>query len=837
MNLENCTTIVAPSALHLPLYEQIFAQKGDCLHLRVISLEAWLQQQTEGARVPLIAILYEYARLLENLNPENVFYESRRDYDFLKACLDFIPLMKMYSLEAKDIDARTEREKSLKEVLEKLLPVRLWQQEAIALPKKDLSDTAILACEYSFEEQFWIDRMKGQGAREIGLPSNVSSLYWSAANPRKMMEVCADAIVEGQLDAQSVMAALADPGLKRVFCQVFDSRSIPYTFLHDETHTRVIDQWKAMFGWVKDKDQKALETLIEALWPEAGANLLRYWKLMPRQSHLASMEYEENPLLSREDFVSLQALELEASQWKPLLSELESYSLDSIETMGKKIQEANPRPDEEDIQAFEGVLNLWNALRDWIKEPQDLELLIRHLDTMHPSRALPSMEGVIVGSRKDISALRPNVFYLGADAKTFPGTAAKSGIFDEAFLALLPLPSLDERLFLHQANAARALSLPENLTIITPQADYEGKSIEPSHELTIRYGKLPVFHKSADSSVQIKPGFDLKPDEGMNLFVQDGTLLRTRVRALHTFDTCPLKNLLRYGMHIYTAYRNGESLQVNDRKLFEMVLAAASERWNLPFYSLSKDQIAQVCRECFSFARLVLPHEQARIDRLEQESIHKLQSTAANLAPAAAWNVSLVCADDPVSLQESAQGMDVLVEGSYNTSSSSRKATLTLLDPSQLVKDNGTGFFASGAKAVLNFDLQPAAKTYQPYKISYGRGSTPVSALPISIEETRTAALKDFFGKSMQAQDLGVLTDPIGEYVCKKVDTYQKRSEDTLDQAREYARSVKESRFLPEHKADACQRCPYRTICRNAAFEKEDKKRSRKTEKKGEDNA
>lgn len=820
MEIENSITIIAPSSLHLPLYEQIYARRGNCLHINVLSLQAWLQQLTEGERKSLISVLYEYADRLQTLSAENVFYPSRRDYDFLKSCLDFIPWLKMYAVSLDDFVPRTEREKSLLEVLERLLPVPLWQQEAAAAPLQDLSDILILDTEFSAMDQFWIDRMQLQNAKIESGSGCRQVRYWSAANERKMMEVCADAIIEQKLDAQSVMVALGDPSLKRVFCQVFDARRIPYTFLHEEPHTRIIGQWKAMLTWIKDKDRPALENLLRTLWPAASADLLRCWKLMPGQENLLEMEYEENPLISRDDFLELRALQQSASDWKRTLERLEGLSLDSLEEAAAIIQQANPSPDEEDLRAFDGVIGSWNDLTGRIQSPEDLDLFIRHLDTMHPSRALPSMEGVIVGTRQDISCLREHVFYLGADAKTFPGSPVRTGIFDEAFVSRLPLPALEERLQLTADNAFKALSLPENLTIIVPQADYEGKSIEPSHDIAAHYGMQPVFCRSPESSVSIRPGFDLRPEEARSMLVQEGRILKTHLRALDTYEACPLRNLLRYGLHLRAPYSMEQALQVSDRRLFEMVLARAQAELNTPFYDLSESQIAHLVHECFAFGRRAFPKEEHRLARLEQKCTAKLVQSARNLRPLGQWNVQMISADGYVNLCEQTEGMEVYVQGTLNRTSN-RKASLSLVDLQAAMPDNGTGFFETAhMKGTLNFDLQPAARNYVPYHLSYGRGKTPVQAVEAVRQEEETAASKDFFRRNMVAQNLGEQDSEIGRYVSEKVPTYEAKNEKALESARSYAKSVSESRFLPEHTPDACIHCSYRSICRNAAVDR-----------------
>lgn len=44
MQIEENTIIIAPSPLHLRIYEDIIDQKGSCLNVTVLSLEAYIRR-------------------------------------------------------------------------------------------------------------------------------------------------------------------------------------------------------------------------------------------------------------------------------------------------------------------------------------------------------------------------------------------------------------------------------------------------------------------------------------------------------------------------------------------------------------------------------------------------------------------------------------------------------------------------------------------------------------------------------------------------------------------------------------------------------------------------
>lgn len=824
MNLDNISTIIAPSALHLPVYEAVLAARGDCCGLNVISMTAWQQEQLVRTRQPKLPILYEYARLLEDLPEDNVFYESRRDYDFLESCRKFMPLLAMYSISLQP--GKTDKERSLWQIIERLQSVELWQQQALALPVCDLSHVGILKRNLDWKDQFWADRLCLQGAKMLGeRPESQTVHYWSAANPRKMMEAAADAIVEIGLDAQSVMVALADPLQRQVFCQIFDSRKIPYSFLHDDSATPVIAQWKACLEYVMHPDEAHLNACLQTLFPRTSADVLRWRRLQP--DSLEHLSYQPCALLDEEEFVRLQNLEVSARNWSQVIEGIRSWTIESMDQIALLIQEANPDPQEVDIRAFEGVIDAWLSIRDQVHTPKDLDLFVRSLDSLSPMGAPAELRGVIVGGLHDLCGLRENVFVLGVSASNFPGNAQERGIFNEEFLSSLPLPDLAKRMEQASKSAFEAMDLAKELYILCPQADYEGKSIEPCHEISAHYGMLPEFQRVRESSIQTRPGFDLGADEAARLYLGEDNVLKTRVRSIDTYTACPLKNLLSSGLHLHAPFALREELQVNVRELCTWLMARARDEMNLPLSNVPAAVIHRWILENFSFAARIFPKRRREIERLASEYTRRILIVFGRMdVVGSVWGMDMVSSDYVVEKKQRLDDLNMEVEvGGTLNSTSSRQASINLY-----YKDPNGGFAAlEYPQATLNFSLQPAAKNYDAFSLSYGRGaSTPVSANANSVEKAVLESQKDFFKQSIVGQRLENLSDPIGESIVKSraKNSYQDKDEALMKQAAGLAKSVRESRFLPEHAKDACVRCPYRTICRNAAFERGSRKES-----------
>lgn len=812
MQIEDNTILIAPGPLHLRLYEEIYKQKGSCMNITVHSLEAYLARQLSAPKPSTASVLYTYAKALSDLSADNAFYESRADYDFLRACHDFMTMVQLYAIA--DFPRQTKREKDLYEIIEKLLPIDLWVKEARDLPLEDAGQVRILNTERDALGQFFVSKLLAKGAKYLGEPQHRRFYYWAASNPHKEMEVCADAIVANQLDAQSVLVALADPKEKYALAQAFDSRKIPYTFLQDDTSSMVLSCWKAALSYLAEPSEASLMQVLKTFFPTSGYDVRRYLDLFPEGSSLQNVAYVPNCLLSEEQFASLQDLEVQVSPWKEKLEEIRRWDLSSIEAIASLLMDQIPNPDEDDVRLFQGVMDGWNQIKDFVKKPADLHLFIRSLDTLHPATALSSLKGVLVGDRKVISCLHENIFYIGADATSFPGNSAQGGIFDEEYLEKLDYPSLDTRMDEKLSHLKSVLEEPRDLYILSPQSDYEGKSVETSHELNTWLEVLPKFKPAAQGSVNLRPSFQIEGLKSQVFFESEDRVLNARARQLKSYEECPLKNFLQYGLQLRRPATSKDVLRVSSR-LVSVIMKDALAKIGKPFYALSEIEVEQLVREDFAFARSILPGRAGEIDTMAALCARRLYWVFGNLKPVCTeMELSLHEGDYRIDLKEELQGLPVRIEGSMG-SSSARNATFNLYESG----DSGFSGVEETPAATLDFSLQPKASVQNAFSLSYGRGAQ-ANAVPVAVKDAAQKAQEDFLRHAMTAQNFGEPKPGFMQVLAKKVPTYSEKEQDLVHQADFYASGIVKNEFTPVHKPSACQHCPYRPICRNAAIEK-----------------
>lgn len=813
MNLSNQTTVLAPSVLHLDLYKKILDTQGSSLNINVMSLEAYLASRLTRSKTPVLSTLYAYKEALEDLDENNLFYSSRQDYDFLKACYDFMILAALYDITQFPQDSR--REQDLYAVIRRLQPIELWVSEAKRLPFEDAKDLRILNTENSFLRQYWVDLLVQKGAKLIESQNHKRTYYWSCSNARKEMEVCADAIVANDLKADDVMVALADDSQKYVLMQAFESRGIPYTFAKSDSSRRIIEQWRSALNYVMDKSDANLMKLLEVLFAQNAYDLRRYIDLFgDAATSIQNMVYKPNGLISEETFVSLQELEVNISPWRAILEQIKTWQIDSIDQIGAVIMEQTPAPTQDDVNAFEGVMNLISAVRFYLHKPEDLSLLITALDTLQPSRALSSRKGVLIAGRDQISSLYSNVFYIGADAAHFPGSQAFGGIFDEDYLSRLPFPDLEWRTSRSFEQLKSVLMEPESLFILTPQADYTGKSIENSHELNMWLGMLPKFRQAAEPSSDPKPSFSLSGMHGKDLFSTKDGYLQAGVRSLHTFEECALRNLLQFGLCLRKPPASSDLFKIRG-DLIARIMESGFKCYGLSYAELSREQIRALVDDDFAFALELFPNRKAELSTLAAQSAERVARLFESLKPASSeLNLDVVESDYRVSIHKDFEGIPMNIEGSIALGSSSQAVF-------NLVSRTDDGFVGEALpKATLNLRLQPKAVGREAMSVRYNAGAAPAVVLPIHEKEALEKRNEDFFKGALSAQNLDGQDGALAARLLKKVPSYSDREKKIDAQAQELAQSLNENNFKPLHKPEACAHCSFKAICRNAAIER-----------------
>jgi hypothetical protein len=818
MKIKDNAILLAPASLHLPLYKEVLMQKGNCLNMQVVGMETYIKTQCEKRIPSKTELIFAYKNALQDLPEDNIFYNSRRDADFLQECLGFMQKVFLYGLDdLQNFPQQTQREISLYQIIARLLPIELWQKEARTLPFEEAKRMQILKREFSPEEQYWVNLLLSKGAKmlETKQQKERSSrvYYWSAANPRKEMEAAADAIVLNGLQADQVMIALEHPEQRRVLAQVLESRKIPYTFSSEEEQTRVFAMWKAAFEWLADKSEKNLQTYLRTFYPGGSSDFRRYRELFEKDPGLLQMEYRPNGLISQVQFENLQSLMRSITPWLIQEKKMHAWNMESVEQIGADIQACLPNPSRQDLQAFDQVQTAWQSVRKDIKTKEDLQLFAKCIGFMSVGKPAESISGVLVAGRQDISALYENTFYIGADAKSFAPKGASS-IFPDAYLEKAGFPSPAKARMESQKQLLEVFDEPSSLYILSPQSDYAGKNIELSHEINVWSGMLPKFQNPPEISKSGTPDLALENGQAASLYLENGTLLKTRPSALRAYGTCPFKNLVRYGLQLQERTDREGELEIQP-ELFEIVMERGRTKYGRPFYELSEEQILAIVEEDFLFAKQVFSDRSARIDRMAREYAAKAKRAFDKLQKLAAkgnYTLALQAYKMHSTLEENGKTLEV--EGAVE---SSWKDNLVL----GIEKRNGTGIKEEDTEGILSFSLSESAKKRAAYKPSY-KGASGKAARN-RMEDDLEAVQNDFYKKNLTGKDAAafdLFSKDLPKQALKAENTYTNRETKIMEEAKTMMENIETGTLMPVHDKDACSKCAYRSICRNAAREK-----------------
>ena len=805
--------IIAPGSLHLAVYDEIFKEKGNCLNLSALTLNSFLLSHLKTKAPTPLELIFQYAKALKDLPETNAFYGSAGDYDFLEACLKFMQTAALYNLQEFPQDTR--KEKDLYEIIQRLKPITLWQEKLRDIQFENPASLQLLKTEYSPSTQYFISRLKEQGAVELkNEPSKQRIYYWSASNIRKEIEACAQAIISQDLKAEDVFVALSDPKDQMVLAQIFNARNIPFTFLHPQMTSPVIRQFQAALTYAAEPSEDHLRQALKALYPRQSETLLEYLSEMDPETSILDLTYEPNAVISEEEFADLQSLERQAVSWRPYLDEMAAWDYTSFEAIAAIIQEQNPNPTDDDLAAFDAAGSAYISVMDQIQSRDDLKLFIRHLSRVHPNHSLTAMKGVLVGDRSEMSCLRKTSFLIGADASTFPAFTMHTGIFDEAYMSRLKgYPSLAERLDAQRANLFEMLEMPNSLIIETAQSDYEGNAIQSSHELNTWLNQLPKFQNPREASVLTKPDFSLSSQLSSRLYARDQRV-DMKAASLSVYENCPFQHLLKYGIRLHSRFRLEERMDVN-AEILVRILQNALIKYKKPFFMLTGEQIRSLTDDEFHFVSLVFPKKAHLIAVLKKEYETKIQQILDLLAPIETdWNMALSPGDYQLSMEEELDGLHVSITGALNKKGNHRTSfNLYEKDDSLMTPD-------APVKGTIDLNLNISPVAQEAFKISYGRGSLPANASHCDEAFSEEQFQKDFLKKSFVAQDLSESSIPEKEYVRTKVDTYEKKTQALKTAAQSFISSLQEDCVLPSHKPGACQYCSYKSICRNGSVER-----------------
>ena len=841
------STILAPATLHLSLYKEILKQKKDCLGIQVLTLSSWLSSFYHGQTKSDIEILYLYKEALKNTSLSNAFYSSKEDYDFLNACLDFIKMAKTYQIQ--DFPSSTQKEKDLNEILNLLYPIQLKEDQTkdVLSSLPDLENIYILKKEYSQLDNYWIQVLMDHGAKWLGENQLCQTHYYSVANTRKQMEVLAHLIIENDYLADDIFIALNNASDESVLTQILTAHKIPFTTIQETHITSIYNEWISYLTWIKDMDLKSFINLIQTLYPNENY-LIQYYTLFPEkflkfEPCLSILSYEDNEIINLYQFESYQKLEQQTLEWIQNHAFLFS-TLDFLE-IAKHIQNLHEHVSKEDFNAFNDVMSLIQDVHTHIHNASDLNILIHQIQNLSANQKANTIEGVLIGSRQDITSLRPIVFLTGTNANAFPALKLHSGIFDEAYVKNTDLPNLETRIQNQQTQIFDCLSLCETLYILYPQSDYQGKNYESSSEIENWLQTKPKFITTPDSFHWTTPSIDLDKKIAQSIFFKDNHF-KGSISRLESYARCPFSHALKYGLYLK------EKEDITDIRIRGSILHHVLEvisKDKQDYTSLSKAEIHQYVEKEFTFAKQVLLQQATWFDSQIEEITEKLVLIFEQLHSFETnWHMNVDKQEHKFSYSYPWNEYTIDLYG-YIDRIDSSSTSFCIFDYKSSDKDISLNEFESGLALQLatytlayekESNLIPVGCFYialrtTPEALAYGKLNYRKKVPELSI--TNESDMLETFTRNRKLKgwhfsDASIYCDDIKQYMPVKranpaLETIKSEWSQVIDSLLE---DISSGQAHPNHVKDACKYCAYRSICRNSANEVEPKLRVEKEE-------
>lgn len=844
LKLPENATIVAPANLHLALYQEIIHQKKNVLNIEVITLQALIQRYLSISEKSDLQILYEYKEALSNLNKDNAFFTSKDDPAFLSSCLDMIRSIKLWDIH--EYPETNDKEKDLKEILTLLYPVHIQEDEVHHIQLPSMENVYLLRQEYPVSQYYWIEQFIHQGASWLESDLPVQKHYHTVTTAKMQASFMCQLIIEESMKAEDVFIALSDEKDESVVTQMIDRHQIPYTLLSNIHPSSISTQWISCLKWVQEKNLNNFISLIQTVYPKDDF-ILEYLDYFPEafpdfvpKTH---KEYQANEIVDEYTWKHLQKLEEKVHTWSQ--ENDVNWTITDFSKMASVIQENN-YPTDLNLRIFNAVQTSISDSLPFIQNEQDLNLLIYNIDHISNIASPEALQGVLIGRRKNISGLRKITFLLSANAATFPGLSQQSGIFNEAYWAHTELPSFETRFNQQKEALFACLNQPETLYVITPEMDYERKTIELSSEMNEWMSKEATFKHVVELDQWVNPEFTLSQESAEALFFKND-IIKSSVSQLETFASCPLKHFLQYGLHIQEK-KEWQDARIRG-SLIHHIFENIVTNHNKDYVNIKEDELKQYIDTEFNWIESSFPSKAYWVQSQKREIFDLLKNVLVQLSSFEdQWHMK------PAHLEHR-----IHKEFKWNQYTISFTGIIDRIDESNssfAIFDYKTGdktlnaykFEAGSALQLVTYTL---AYQEESKKLPIGSyyiivKSSPEQQVGLKINLGRKAIIMDYNDETIQEdfinhcdlkgwsyQDVSSYADQPEKLSFNINSKNPDKRIHEIEKLKEEWNTILDSIFTdihkgliePLHEKSACTYCDFRSICRNA--HKEVKKESR----------
>jgi ATP-dependent helicase/nuclease subunit B len=650
LSFENGTIIFSEPHAQSALIREILRRKPILTGVRILSLDNYLKSK-ESSTTDASTFFCEVANVCVTLKNDMEVLGNMLDFpQTIQEIADFAMEMTDWKINAEDLPMDTPKNRDLKHILAKIMALdnprkalnRAFEQ---LLNENDAKSFMIFPSDESYLTAFRYENLIQQGAHRIehDVFETTKSLRHAGNNRVQALGV-AQYIANDSIAYSDQMIVTLNPTSDiPVLKANFERCGIPYTILSESFVMAESDFFRNVLLYIETGDLKYWVSLLESSFVRYPYthDLVKYIKdfgitidqLQKPLDHVAEA-LKNSKLWGDQEKETYSDMETKAEEARKLA---ESLLRDALGCVGlgwkhrvEKAYSLLVAQCAEDTASTENLLQIKRILEKCIKKlefhPKATDLLLYQTDKAR-ERKKASLNGVVITdlAHFHIPAMK-RIFVLSANQANFPQFATYSGLFDENYRTLTPLPDLSKRYTHHMDRIGELYHFAPEMIFSWSNGSYEGKGSELSFEIRDECkGLNSVLWNFIEEYGGIKPEPILSLDIAKRIFFK-GNQLRGSVSSIEKFFQCPYKYFFASG--IYLRKKPNAKIEVNVvgtlmHKIFEGIF----KKNDKSYASLSLSEVEKVAKPYFDDLREMYPFQVAQMNMMEERMLNQIMKS------------------------------------------------------------------------------------------------------------------------------------------------------------------------------------------------------------------
>lgn len=631
--------IIAPAHMHSALRLQLLEHQNGTLGITLLSLQAFLHRyQTE--EIDQMDVLLQYRSILSNA-ASTVYQNLLPTLDFVTQCYEFIEEMKLYGIAIDELPQTSVAQKEMKLLLSLLYPIRTPQDvenEALtALSNTTLASLYVMDAIWSSKDCFRIEVLFQHGANRLVQPHhNPSITYYHSINKRKEVEAAAQMIVKEERLAQGLNIIVTDTSYQPLIKQIFSRYHIPFTIMKQTKTNSLTTRFQKLLAYACTPSTQLLIELVELntfACPHLN-DLIEYMTIFGKAlsdpfDHIRT-KAQPSQLIEEGEIKQLTRLEANAQEVKeyivPLLEPIASLQdpqelLTYLHDLVCTTVDANNLGT---VRVLKQIQDVLVSYLPYISSRDDLPFLIELLDTIKESANGASLHGALITKLQAPLPARHTCMMFGCTQKLYPAFPAKKGLFDEAYVKLIPsYPSMTKRSNTYRTQLEASFSAYKELIISYPIGGYDGKANEGALEMEQYLNQSSTYKEPDQTYIPLRLSKEISEKQANQLFLRDGTLFGS-ISAFEKYIRCPFSYFLTYGLKLREPIDYSFS-QSRIGTLSHYILETLVSRYGKAYPSAPLEELQDIIHEELTKMAQVYPLFAPQIPLLERRMIHSLK--------------------------------------------------------------------------------------------------------------------------------------------------------------------------------------------------------------------